>query len=106
VEVCVNLIYYAVTNQQRKQSGRYILQIVGCSDWCCRPALSDLFNEDLHLDDHEHSHRDQRLLACDEFFRRIILDEEVLVGEKEFPVQLNKGGSIRERITYGMVKSA
>jgi hypothetical protein len=34
-------------------------------------------------DDHEHS----------QFFRRIILDGQVLVGEKEFLVQMNNGGS-------------
>jgi hypothetical protein len=45
------------------------------------------------LYDHEHSHRVQTLLPCDEFFRRIILDGQVLVGEKEFLVQMNNGGS-------------
>jgi hypothetical protein len=30
-----------------------------------------------------------------EFFRRIILDGQVLVGEKEFSVQMNNGGSTR-----------
>jgi hypothetical protein len=48
-------------------------------------------------DDHEHSHRVQTLLPCDEFFRRIILDGQVLVGEKEFLVQMNNGGSARVR---------
>ena len=113
VEVCVKLIY-TVTDPKRKQSldqintfrnyftrGGLFYQslatINACSDWCCRLALSDPFDEDLQsaCDDHEHSHRDQTLLTSDDFFRRIILYGQVLVGEKEFPVQMNSGGSAR-----------
>jgi hypothetical protein len=89
LEVCVKLIY-AVTDPQRMQSldqintfchyltrggifYQSLAKVNACSDWCCRLALSDPFDEDLQsaCDDHEHSHRDQTLLACDEFFRRI-----------------------------------
>jgi hypothetical protein len=124
VEVCVKLIY-AVTDPQRKQSldqintfrnyftrgGLFyqsLAQINTCSDWCCRLALSDPFDEDLQsaCDDHEHSHRDQTLLVCDEFFRRIILDGQVLVGEKEFPAQMNNGGSTRaQHLRDGLVRA-
>jgi hypothetical protein len=123
VEVCVKLIY-AVTDPKRKQSldqintfrnyftrGGMFYQsldkISACSDWCCRLALSDPFDEDLQsaCDDYEHSHRDQTLLACDEFFRRIILDGQVLVGEKEFPVQINNGGSARaQHLRDGLIR--
>jgi hypothetical protein len=64
-----------------------LAKVNACSDWCCRLALSDPFDEDLQsaCDAHEHSHRDQRLLACDECFRIVILDGQVLVVEKDFP---------------------
>jgi hypothetical protein len=64
-------------------------------------------DEDLQsaCDDHEHSHRDQTLLACGEFFRRVILDGQVLVGEKEFPVPMNKGRSARaQRLRDGLIR--
>jgi hypothetical protein len=83
---------YAVTDPQQKQSPDQIntfrnyftrgglfyqklAKINACSDWYCRLALSDPFDEDLQsaCDDLEHSHRDQTLLACDEFFRRITM---------------------------------
>jgi hypothetical protein len=42
------------------------------------------------------NHRDQTLLACEAFFRRIILNgQQVLVGEKERPVQMNNSGFAR-----------
>jgi hypothetical protein len=33
--------------------------------------------------DQEHSQCDETILACDEFFRKVIFDGRVLVGEKE-----------------------
>jgi hypothetical protein len=98
VEVCVKLIYTVTDPQQQSldqintfrnyftPGGLFyqsLAQINACSDWCCRLYLirsMKTFNP--LCDDHEHSHRVQTLLPCDEFFRRIILDGQVLVGEK------------------------
>jgi hypothetical protein len=92
-------LIYAVTDPQQINTFR------NC--WCCRLALPDPFDEDLQsaCDDHEHSHRDQRVLACEELFRRIILDGQVLVGETEFPVQMNNGGSARaQHLRDGLIR--
>jgi hypothetical protein len=93
-----------------KRSGRkeeFLAKIHACSDCCCRLTLSNPFDEDLRpaCDDHEHSHRDQTLLACDEFRRRIILDGQVLVGEIEFPAQMSNGESARaQHLRDGFVR--
>jgi hypothetical protein len=112
MEVCVKLIY-AVTDPQRKKSVDQInkfrsyftrggpfyqslAQTNVCLDWCCRLALSDTFDEDLQTlcdGHHEHSERDQTLLACDEFFHKTIFECQVLVDEKEFPVQIINDGT-------------
>jgi hypothetical protein len=55
-----------------------------CVDWCCRFALSDPFDDDLQsrCGDHDHTERDSTVIECDELFRKMIHDSEVMVAEK------------------------
>jgi hypothetical protein len=64
-----------------------------CVDWCCRFAMSDPFDVKFQslCDDHDHTERDRRVIECDELFRKMINDSEVMVAEKVFSVTATVG---------------
>jgi hypothetical protein len=64
-----------------------------CVDWCCRFALSDPFDDDLQsgCDNHDHTERDSTVIECDELFRKMIYDSQVMVANRVFSTTATVG---------------
>jgi hypothetical protein len=81
-------------------------------DWCCRFALSDPFDDDLQsrCDNHNHTERDSTVIECDELFREMIYDSQVMVVNRVFSTTATVGDAtikgVVKHLRFGSICTA